>query len=80
MSTLEFITALFSHVDEHMRVVPKHPDAYLWPSEVVTLGLLHALKGVGNRACYRVLSHVFLHDPLRYALPLLSTVHSEGER
>jgi hypothetical protein len=52
MSPLEFITALFYHVDEHMRVVPKHPDAYLWSSEVVTLGLLHALKGVGNRAFY----------------------------
>src|SRR5262249_25734324 len=24
------------------------PEAHLWPSEVVTLGLLHALKGVGN--------------------------------
>jgi hypothetical protein len=56
MSTLEFITALFYHLDEHMRAVPKHPDAYLWPSEVVTLGLLHALKGVGNRAFYRWLT------------------------
>ena len=45
MSTLEFITALFCHVDEHLRAVPKHPEAHLWPSEVVTLGLLHALKG-----------------------------------
>jgi len=28
----------------------------LWPSEVVTLGLLHALKGVGNCAFYRWLT------------------------
>jgi len=48
MTTVEFITALFSEVDEQMRAIPKHPEARLWPSEVVTLGLLHALKGVGN--------------------------------
>ena len=44
----EFITALFYEVDEQMRAMPKHPEARLWPSEVVTLGLLHALKGVGT--------------------------------
>ena len=44
MSTVEFITALFYEVDEQLRPIPKHPEAHLWPSEVVTLGLLHALK------------------------------------
>jgi hypothetical protein len=53
MTTVEFITALFSEVDEQMHALPKHPEARLWPSEVVTLGLLHALQGVGNRAFYR---------------------------
>ena len=48
-TTIEFITALFYEVDEQLRAIPKHPAAHLWPSEVVTLGLLHALKGVGNR-------------------------------
>jgi hypothetical protein len=43
MITVEFITALFYEVDEQMRGLPKHPEAHLWPSEVVTLGLLHAL-------------------------------------
>src|SRR5262249_40062628 len=33
--------------------VPKHPQASLWPSEIVTLGVLFALKGVGNRAFSR---------------------------
>jgi hypothetical protein len=56
MTTVEFITALFYEVDEQMGSLPKHPEAYLWPSEVVTLGLLHALKGVGNRAFYRWLT------------------------
>ena len=37
MSTVEFITALFSEVDEQLRAIPKHPEAHLWPSEVVTL-------------------------------------------
>ena len=31
----------------------KHPKANLYPSEVVTIALLFALKGVGNRAFYR---------------------------
>ena len=56
MITVEFITALFYEVDEQMRAIPKHPEAHLWPSEVVTLGLLHALKGVGNCPFYRWLT------------------------
>jgi hypothetical protein len=48
-TTIEFITALFCQVDDQLAGLPKHPKAHLWPSEVVTLGLLHALKGVGNR-------------------------------
>jgi hypothetical protein len=56
MITLDFITALFYEVDEQLRTIPKHPEAHLWPSEVVTLGLLHALKGVGNRPFYRWLT------------------------
>ena len=38
MITMEFITALFYEVDEQLRAIPKHPEAHLWPSEVVTLG------------------------------------------
>jgi hypothetical protein len=43
MMTVEFITALFYEVDEQLGTIPKHPAAHLWPSEVVTVGLLHAL-------------------------------------
>lgn len=53
MSTIEFITELFCRVDDAMKEVPKHSQASLYPSEVVTLGLLFAIKGVGNRAFYR---------------------------
>ena len=55
-TTIEFITALFCQVDNHLAGLSKHPEAHLWPSEVVTLGLLHALKGVGNRPFYRWLT------------------------
>ena len=51
-----FDHALFYQVDEQLHDIPKHPEAHLWPSEVVTLGLLHALKGVGNRPFYRWLT------------------------
>jgi hypothetical protein len=40
MTTEELTTALFYEVDEQMRAIPKHPEARLWLSEVVTLGLL----------------------------------------
>jgi len=43
MTTVDFITALFAEVDDQLRAIPKHPEARLWPSEVGTLGLLHAL-------------------------------------
>ena len=36
--------------------VPKRPDAKLYPSEVVTLALRFALKGVGTRAFSRGLT------------------------
>jgi len=39
-----------------MTDVPKRADAKLYPSEVVTLALLFALKGVGNHAFYRWLT------------------------
>jgi hypothetical protein len=43
MTAVDFITALFCQVADQMPGIPKHPQARLWPSEVVTLGLLHAL-------------------------------------
>ena len=36
MTTVDVITALFYEVDEQLRTIPKHPEAHLWPSEVVT--------------------------------------------
>ena len=50
MTTPDFILALFYAVDQEMLDVPKHPEAKLSPSEVVTLALLHTIKGGGTRA------------------------------
>src|SRR2546428_10391065 len=45
-TTIDFITALFYEVDEQMGAIPKHPEAHLWPSEVVTLGLVELSRRV----------------------------------
>jgi hypothetical protein len=67
MMTVEFSTALFYEVDEQLRAIPTHPEAHLWPSEVVTLGLLQARKGGGNRPLYRWLTRDY--RPLFPRLP-----------
>src|SRR5262249_24922575 len=81
MIPIEFITALFYEVDEQLRAIPKHPEAHLWPSEVVTLGLLHALKGVGNRPFSRWLTRdyrpLFPRLPERTRLLRLLKTHQD---
>jgi len=81
MTTVDFITALFYEVDEQLGAIPKHPEAHLWPSEVVTLGLLHALKGGGNRAFYRWLTRdyraLFPQLPERTRLFRLFRTHQD---
>ena len=61
MPTEYFIIDLFCRVDDKMRDVTKHTQAALYPSEVVTLALLFALKGQGNRAFYRWLRNNWRH-------------------
>ena len=60
MSTIDFVIALFTRVDNEMSDIAKHPQASLYPSEIVTLALLFAIKGVGNRAFYRWLKRDWL--------------------
>ena len=67
MTTVDFITELFYSVDNQMRDVPKHPQSNLYPSELVTIALLFAIKGVGERAFYRWLARDYL--PLFPRLP-----------
>lgn len=79
MTTEDFIIELFCRVDDVMGHLPKHSQACLYPSEVVTLALLFALKGVGNRAFYRWLArdyaHLFPHLPERTRLFRLFIAH-----
>lgn len=70
MTTVDFITELFARVDDELneqRRNRKHRQAKLYPSEVITLALLFALKGVGNRPFYRWLERDY--KPLFPRLP-----------
>ena len=60
MTTVDFITELFARIDDLMVGVKKHSQASLYPSEVVTIAILFALKGVGNRPFYRWLKRDYL--------------------
>jgi hypothetical protein len=79
VTTQDFIIELFCRVDDEMLNAAKHPQAKLSPSEVVTLALLFALKGVGNRAFYRWLKRdyqaLFPHLPDRTRLFRLFNSH-----
>ncbi len=85
MTTAQFTLELFCHVDDAMKVAlpeqKKHAQALLYPSEVVTLGMLFALKGVGNRAFYRWLqanfADFFPHLPERTRLFRLLAAHQD---
>ena len=57
MSIDDIIIGLYVRVDRVIGAVPKHPQAELYPSELVTLGLLFALRGDGQRRFYRWLSN-----------------------
>lgn len=53
MTTDDIILHIFCFVDDHMPKIPRHPQAKLYPSELVTIGILFALKGGSFRAFYR---------------------------
>jgi hypothetical protein len=67
VTTQDFIIHLFCWVDDHLVGLRKHPQAKLYPSELVTIGLLFALKGGYFRAFYRWLERDYA--PLFAGLP-----------
>src|SRR3972149_2231982 len=67
MTTEDFIIDLFCRVDDQMLDAKKHTQASLYPSEVVTIAILFALKGVGGRTFYRWLERDY--RPLFPILP-----------
>ena len=80
MTTQDFIIALFCAVDQEMLDVPKRSDAKLYPSEVVTLALLWAIKGGSSRAFYRWVTRdyrpLFPRVPERTRLARLFKTHT----
>jgi len=67
MTTIDFITELFCRVHNKVDDSKKHSQAKLYPSEVVTLALLYALSGKGQRAYWRWLTRDY--RPLFPRLP-----------
>lgn len=61
MRTEEMIIRLFCMVDDKLAHVNKRSNAHLYPSEIVTIGILFTLKGVHYRAFYRWLKGDWLH-------------------
>lgn len=66
MTAVDFITLLFCRVDDELGHLEKHKQGNLHPSEIVTIGMLYALKGRGQRAFYRwlVANHLSLFPGL----------------
>ena len=52
MNIADFITELYCKIDDALPDVPQHPQANLSISEVVTIGVLRAVKNVKQRPFY----------------------------
>jgi hypothetical protein len=61
VKTEDIIAQLFCPIDDRMKYVLKHPQAELYPSELVTIGALFTLKGGRFRHFYRWLKREYLH-------------------
>ena len=61
MTTGDIILHIFCLVDDSLPNLPKHPQAKLYPSELVTIGILFALRGGYFRAFYRWLKRDYGH-------------------
>ena len=81
MTTDDFIITLFCRIHDVTKDTPKHLKANLYPSEIVTLGVQVALKGMENRALYRWLvcdyKHLFPKLPERTRLFRLFVTHQD---
>jgi hypothetical protein len=81
MTTEEIIISIFIEVDDTLPTLKKHSQAKLYPSELVTIGILFALKGVSFRAFYRWLkrdhTELFAGLPERTRLQRLLKTHQD---
>jgi hypothetical protein len=53
MTTDDILLHIFYRVATTLPEIPRHPQAKLYPSELVTIGILFALKGGSFRIFYR---------------------------
>jgi hypothetical protein len=81
MTTEEIIICILCLVEDRMPYIKKHPQAKLYPSELITIGILFALKGGHFRAFYRWLKRdyeaLFNELPDRTRLLRLLKTHQE---
>jgi hypothetical protein len=84
MTTEDILIQIFCIVDDEMKQMRKHSQAKLYPSELVTIGILFALKGGHFRAFYRWLkrdyAHLFGGLPDRRRLQRLLKTHQDWGR
>jgi hypothetical protein len=77
----DHIITLYCQIDDAMKDIPAHPQAKLAPSEIVTLAVLFAIKGKGQRPFYRWLvgnwRELFPHLPERTRLFRLFATHQD---
>jgi len=58
MASVKFISELYRGIDDEMKAMTKHPQARLWFSAMVTLGLLLAFEG-GTTVLCTALTRIF---------------------
>ena len=72
MNIADFITELYCQIDDALPDVPQHSQAILSLSELITIGVLQAMKQVTQRAFYHWLKdnygHLFPQLPSRTRL------------
>ena len=84
MTTVDVITELLSRIDAAMTGIPKPPQASLYPSAVVTLTCIFAIKGVGNRpydrwlACEWTACFPQWTEPFLAAPTVLGVIDTDG--
>ena len=65
MTLIDFITELFCRVDDDMKGVSKDPRSHLWPSELVSIGVLYVLKAQSQSRFYcwlRLIIWIYFQD------------------
>src|SRR5512145_1968346 len=78
MTTELIIILIFCAVDDGLGMIPKERNAMLYPSEVITVGILFALKGGRFRAFYRWLKRDY--DGLFAGLPERTALQKQLRR